>query len=405
MPKDQTDLPRVLFIHEVGYQSKPIFEMHELPEMLAANGYRVGFLDFDENELARRFPSVMQVNGRVFSNAEIELFSGRLLGLGLMSRLLSAMFSLIIIWRTVAVFRPDVVFNYSVPTYGWAVSAVARLWSVPLIHRAIDASPFLRPGWHSPLVARMEKVLFKNSTIISTHNSRLSRYILESTSDAAPIRIDLPPLTLPAPAQSNESLSRKELNLSEEDTVVIFLGTLFEFSGLDDVLTHMADNEVSDIKLLIVGDGPQRKHLENLVHIRGIEDNVRILGFQPFEKLPALFSISDIAINPFRKNLLTDCALPNKILQYMRADLPVVSTNLEGARSMLGDCLGITWVNTVPEMFNALETLKSDAVRSQASEGVRTTVVKLFGSDNQDLISRNFQELINEVVRARRRER
>lgn len=403
MPKDQNKHPSVLFIHEVGYQSKPIFEMHELPELLAGKGYRVGFLDFDEGENASRFPSVMQLSGRVFPNVQIEIFSGRLLGHGLISRLFSAMFSLFIIWRTVAVFRPDVIFNYSVPTFGWAVSVVARLRNLPIIHRAIDASPFLRPGWHSPFVATMEKVVFKHSTLISTHNSRLARYILESNSKVGPIRIDLPPLTMLSQAQSNFSLSRDELNLRDSDTVVIFMGTLFEFSGLDDVLTHMAINRITDFKLLIVGDGPHKRHLENLVRIHGLEEHVRLLGFQPFEKLPALFAISDIAINPFRKNLLTDCALPNKILQYMRADLPVVSTNLEGARSMLGKCLGISWVETIPELFDSLQRLKSYSVRSQASEEVMTTVNELFGSANQDLASSNFEELIHEVVRDKQR--
>ena len=38
----------LLFIHEVDYLQKPIFEMHEFPEGLAERGWSVHFIDFVE---------------------------------------------------------------------------------------------------------------------------------------------------------------------------------------------------------------------------------------------------------------------------------------------------------------------------------------------------------------------
>ena len=40
---------RVLFVHEVSFLDKPIFEMHEFPEYLASRGHEVHFVDFLEN--------------------------------------------------------------------------------------------------------------------------------------------------------------------------------------------------------------------------------------------------------------------------------------------------------------------------------------------------------------------
>jgi len=54
-------------------------------------------------------------------------------------------------------------------------------------------------------------------------------------------------------------------------------------------------------------------------------------------ELPRYFAISDVGINPMESALVSQTALPNKVLQYMAANLPIVSTDLPGLRSELGD--------------------------------------------------------------------
>ena len=39
---------RLLFIHEVNYRDKVVFEMHDFPELLALAGHDVTFIDFGE---------------------------------------------------------------------------------------------------------------------------------------------------------------------------------------------------------------------------------------------------------------------------------------------------------------------------------------------------------------------
>ena len=39
---------RILFIHEVNYRDKVIFEMHEFPELLSLRGHDVSFLHYPE---------------------------------------------------------------------------------------------------------------------------------------------------------------------------------------------------------------------------------------------------------------------------------------------------------------------------------------------------------------------
>jgi glycosyltransferase involved in cell wall biosynthesis len=50
-------------------------------------------------------------------------------------------------------------------------------------------------------------------------------------------------------------------------------------------------------------------------------------------------------VNTLEPTLVANVAFPNKVLQYMAAALPVVSTTLDGLEQTFGDRAGITWAN------------------------------------------------------------
>ncbi|MBC7430634.1 MAG: glycosyltransferase, partial [Rubritepida sp.] len=84
--------------------------------------------------------------------------------------------------------------------------------------------------------------------------------------------------------------------------------------------------------------------LRRLVTELGLADRVIFTGQIPYDDLPDYLKMGDVAINPFMPELLTHVALPHKVLQYMAAGVPVVSTSLDGLRGVLGDASGVTWV-------------------------------------------------------------
>ena len=77
------DKMRILFIHEVNYANKVIFEMHEFPELLALRGHKISFFHFPEapdhpkRSLRTRRD---RIAGRVHLDAEIELITPPTLG-------------------------------------------------------------------------------------------------------------------------------------------------------------------------------------------------------------------------------------------------------------------------------------------------------------------------------------
>jgi glycosyltransferase involved in cell wall biosynthesis len=101
---------------------------------------------------------------------------------------------------------------------------------------------------------------------------------------------------------------------------------------------------------VIIGDGAQRKLLEETIKQLDLEKSVDLLGFKPYSELNQYLSKALIAINPFEKSVLTDNALPQKVIQYAAAGNLIISTNLVGLRGLFAQPESIFWVENTSEI-------------------------------------------------------
>jgi UDP-galactopyranose mutase len=79
-------------------------------------------------------------------------------------------------------------------------------------------------------------------------------------------------------------------------------------------------------------------------------DNIHYLGMKRYEELPAYLSGWDVALLPFAKNESTRFISPTKTLEYMAAELPIVSTPITDVAEPYGD---IVYLGDTPEQFLA----------------------------------------------------
>lgn len=80
---------------------------------------------------------------------------------------------------------------------------------------------------------------------------------------------------------------------------------------------------VPDARFLIVGDGPRKKELENMVKDLNIAEHVVFTGF--VRDIAEIYSFSDVAVLSSWSE-----GLPQSLLQAMAAGVPVVATNVGG---------------------------------------------------------------------------
>ncbi|MET0963608.1 MAG: FAD-dependent oxidoreductase [Noviherbaspirillum sp.] len=78
--------------------------------------------------------------------------------------------------------------------------------------------------------------------------------------------------------------------------------------------------------------------------------NIHYLGQQPYEALPQLLAGWDVCLMPFAMNESTRFISPTKSLEYMAAELPIVSTPVRDVVDLHGDVVAIA---ETPEQFIA----------------------------------------------------
>ena len=342
---------KILFVHEVNYLTKPIYEMHEFPEHLASRGHEVGFVHFPEGFSRKRIKGLayrMRIPGRVVEDVQLDLFTPWTASGSFSGRLLSSVAAFWQINRVLREFRPDIVVSFSVPTSGWQALIVARLRRVPFVFRALDASHKIRKGQLSDVVLAAEKFIYKHAPWLSANNPSMLDYCIGLSGRVSQSFVHYPPLDLNLFQSGSRSRGRALISLNDSERVVVYMGSFFYFSGLPDVLLELSLSDL-DVILVLIGGGEQEAELRSLVMKFGLEERVIFTGMVPFESLPDLIASADVAINPMHVDLVSNIALPNKVLQYMASGVPVVSTDLKGLHLALGDDSGITWAGTPRE--------------------------------------------------------
>jgi len=335
---------RILFLHEVNYLTKPIFEMHEFPEHLAALGHEVGFVQFPEGlsraELADT-PLKQQISGRVLGDTGLTLYTPKTLSGKLLGRLLTVLTFRNQFRNILQDFKPDVVLSFAVPTSGWQALSVSKKSGIPFVFRALDVSHKIRKSIFSPLVAMAERFVYRNADWVSANNAAMLEYVLQNGGKKEHTSVSFPPLDLEhfkAVRKGAESI-RAQLGIPVDAKVILYMGSFFYFSGLPEVIRSFAKEAAHDDYLVLIGAGEQAQELEGIVNDLGIQDKVLFTGLVSFLDLPRYLSIADVAINPLRPSLVSNTALPNKVLQYMASGLPVVSTRLRGLELTFGSDL------------------------------------------------------------------
>lgn len=120
---------------------------------------------------------------------------------------------------------------------------------------------------------------------------------------------------------------------------IMFVGLLHKIKHISPILdaVEIASKQIPDLKCYIVGDGPKRKELEDVVASKGLEKFFVFTGTVPHENLPTLLPTADILIAPFSDMEGVRYQSNVKIFEYMAVGVPIIATDVGDIKRVLGE--------------------------------------------------------------------
>ena len=127
---------------------------------------------------------------------------------------------------------------------------------------------------------------------------------------------------------------RESLGLADKK-VIVSVGRLVHRKGQDHLVEAMPEilKNVPRAHLLLVGEGPYREHLQNLVHQLKLESSVTFIGRIQYQDLPMYICVGDIFAMPSRSRLM-GLEVEGLGIVYLEASscgLPVLAGDSGGA--------------------------------------------------------------------------
>jgi len=199
-------------------------------------------------------------------------------------------------------------------------------WGPPcrVVYTAHFPSFVTDSNWHNRTrnwMAEVAACRFSDS-VIACCNTMRHEYVVRRLLPAGKIRTVYNGVRANVGEVMNRDL-RSEYGIPETAPVILGIGRFTDQKGFDTLASSVASvvSEHPGVVLVLVGDGPQRRRLERLVHDLGSADHVRFTGFA--RDPDSYYQLASVVVVPSRYDIF-----PLVPLEAMMHAKPVVASNL-----------------------------------------------------------------------------
>ncbi len=214
---------------------------------------------------------------------------------------------------------------------GLAAWVLGRVRRVPFVYsvndlwpESVEATGMLRSRRALQWMGRLERFVYLRAAAIVVISPGIRENLVGK--GIPPEKVHVIPHwadeSLYRPVARDPGLAR-ELGMAGRFNVV-FAGQLGLAQGLGVVLDAAEElSELPDIQFVLAGDGTDAARLRQVAADRRL-GNIRFLGWQPAERMPSIFAVSDVLLVHLLDEPLFRITIPSKTIAYMACGRPVL---------------------------------------------------------------------------------
>jgi PEP-CTERM/exosortase A-associated glycosyltransferase len=244
--------------------------------------------------------------------------------------------------------KPDLLHAHSPALNGIAALRAGKRLKLPVVYEcrafwedaAVDHGTSREWGLRYRLTRAMETHVFRNADAVTTICEGLrteiaGRGILAEKITVIPNAVDTGSFSI---GESPRAELQEQLSLTNK-TVLGFIGSFYAYEGIPLIVQAMPDLLVShpDLRLLLVGGGPQEEQIRQLVSELDLKDKVIMPGRVDHSLVQDYYNLVDILVYPRLSMRLTDLVTPLKPLEAMAQGRLVVASDVGGHKELIRD--------------------------------------------------------------------
>jgi PEP-CTERM/exosortase A-associated glycosyltransferase len=250
--------------------------------------------------------------------------------------------------EVVKIVKPDILHAHSPALNALPALRVARSLNIPIVYEvrafwedaAVDHGTSKEWGVRYRLTRALESYALKRVDAVTTiceglRNDILGRGILPKKVTVIPNAVNIENFNI---GEEADLQLAEDLGLNNK-ILLGFIGSFYAYEGLN-ILLHALPKMLAqnpDIRILLVGGGPQENNLKTLAIQLGIENKVVFTGRVPHDQVQRYYNLIDILVYPRLKMRLTDLVTPLKPLEAMAQGKLLMASDVGGHLELIQD--------------------------------------------------------------------
>lgn len=297
-------------------------------------------------------------------------------------------------------FAPDVLHihqEFGIGLYGYRYAKFRKIPYVYTMHTMYDDYLYyVVPNFAIPAAKKVAGKYFgllaKNAAEVTGPSKKVEQYMRSNgiyrRVHVVPNPVDLDTFD-PEKLNREESLEiRRNLGYADSDFLVSFVGRIGREKGFDTLINYWKEalSDDKDIKLMIIGEGPDRPELMQMVKDLNLEDQIRFIGkIDHHELAPTLF--------PCDMYVTASLSDTNSIsmLEAMALGMPVAHIKDELNQGQVVEGVNGYIYNSAQEMAEKIKLYRAAENKEEIKARVRESVA----SKGAITLGRNLEAIYN----------